>query len=62
MNNRHCLWKNLHIVFFFNDFNQVYTVTNNCFNNFITFGCGLGDRRLARGPQQPGNVSVSDWP
>ena len=29
---------------------------------FITFGCGLGDRRRARGPQQPGNVSVSDWP
>lgn len=59
MNNRHCLRKN--IVFFFNDF-KVYTVTNNYFNKFITFGCGLGDRRLARGPQQPGNVSVSDWP
>ena len=52
----------IYIVLFFNDFNEVYTVTNNYFNNFITFGCGLGDRRLARGPQQPGNVSVSDWP
>lgn len=56
MNKRHCFSSSLMILTEF-IVSQIIILIK-----FITFGCGLGDRRRARGPQQPGSVSVNDWP